>query len=818
MKRLQKALVVLSVLLVLCLSLGLFAACAGEGDNSASDKEGESVTSVAQSTEQPDSAVNSAITSAVTSTSAGDDQPVEPDHPVPTAALIVPEGYKEVKETLNISDFADYVGALENDLVKGVWTIPAGTSIRSRTKDWSKTAYADFWYVNALATLDGRTSLPKTDLTHSIKMGDSDSALIINAPGDGYACVYVQNGSSSATTQVVLINGEEYEYPGTSASSPVVQIWFEVEAGKQYKIVRKSGTTDLFYAELHCVAEVSEPTGISVQNLPKTEYLAGTELSMSGLVVSMQYANGTAEVLGEEAYTVDASKVDMTAAGNYEVKVTYKENAGFTTTYEVRVSALDHIALGMNATEKLGSNTAAGNGVYYNYKVKTVYGLNNTLNTDHLTVMAYNQDGQLFSFRNNDAAVTYSGYDMTSVGNKTVTVTLTLGEATATATYEIYVTDAQLASNDYASFVYVDANYNGAVGAVASQLIYEQNVSVNCFTTIGSALEFVKLHQVNTKDGPRHVNVYIAAGAYREKLEVENPNLSLIGLGETAEETLVEWDSLYGVNDESGFNGVTDSVFTMAVRETADNFEMINLTVSNYWNSKARFAERQDSAYCDHRALALLVQADKFTMKGCRLLGYQDTVEFFTGRHYIYNSYVAGVTDFIFGTNGTTYFQACEIHSIEHVKGENGYLTAMKGCNKGSSDAVRYGVIFDGCTFTADDATPKNGTAIGRTWGEYAAVAVINSTLGDHISVKAYSDSSNKGVRYIAMNAKPTADTVQFVEYGNTGAGAVTEKIDGMSRYLTADEAIAYSDFRVIFAATNGKVTYADAWAPVKLR
>ena len=136
-----------------------------------------------------------------------------------------------------------------------------------------------------------------------------------------------------------------------------------------------------------------------------------------------------------------------------------------------------------------------------------------------------------------------------------------------------------------------------------------------------------------------------------------------------------------------------------------------------------------------------------------------------------------------------------------------------KGCNKGDNDAIKYGVIFDKCNFTADSGVNKGGTAVGRCWDKYAAVAVINSTMGEHMSTTPYADSG-KGFRYIAMNAKPTASTVQFVEYNNTGAGAVTEKINGMSEYLTATTAANYADMAVIFGTTNGKVTYASAWNP----
>ncbi len=199
-------------------------------------------------------------------------------------------------------------------------------------------------------------------------------------------------------------------------------------------------------------------------------------------------------------------------------------------------------------------------------------------------------------------------------------------------------------------------------------------------------------------------------------------------------------------------------------------------------------------------------------MKDSKLLGYQDTVEFFTGRQYLENTYISGTTDFIFGTNNTTYFKNCEIHSITSGKTDGGYITAFKGCNKGDDDYIEYGAIFDGCHFTADaDVVENANTAIGRCWGKYAQVMVMNSVLDGHISKKAFSGSS-KNERYVSMNAKPSDQTVKFREYNNTGDGAITESIIGVTVIKEENEAKKYNDLSVIFGTTNGKVTYSDAW------
>ena len=62
---------------------------------------------------------------------------------------------------------------------------------------------------------------------------------------------------------------------------------------------------------------------------------------------------------------------------------------------------------------------------------------------------------------------------------------------------------------------------------------------------------------------------------------------------------------------------------------------------------------------------------------------------------------------------------------------------------------------------------------------------------------------------------KPTDSTVKFVEYNNTGAGAITTAVSGM-KLLSSTEAANYSNLSVVFGTTNGKVSYSSTWTPVK--
>ncbi|MDE6613103.1 MAG: hypothetical protein K2K28_00920, partial [Clostridia bacterium] len=496
---------------------------------------------------------------------------------------------------------------------------------------------------------------------------------------------------------------------------------------------------------------------------------------------------------------INYTAFDSTKAGTYPIIVSYdKGGKTYETTYNVNVYSFESLTLGTDKIVKEAQNSSAGNGVYANHALRQFYFTGETLSQDGLSVILNGKNGvNTKDFLLKDG-FTVSAPDMSTAGKKTVEVSLTTNGQTKTAEFVIYVADKD---NSIATATEITLNVNKAV---ADAEVGVKSNGVYNFKTIQQSLDFLENCGISA-NAEKVINV--AAGDYWERLEIKVPNLTIVGAG--ADKSKIEYDSLFGEKDASGFEHVTDSTATLNVRDAAVNFTIKDITISNYYNSVESFEHATSN---DHRALAVLIQADKTTIDGCRILGYQDTIELFTGRQYIINTYISGTTDFIFGTNNTTYFKGCTIHSISNGKTDGGYITAFKGCNKGDADAITYGAIFDGCSFTADnDVLANKNTAIGRPWGKYAAVAVINSELGAHISTAAATGAS-KNERYVSMSGvMPTAATVQFVEYNNTGAGAISEAVDGM-KMLTDAEAKNYSKLSIVFGKTNGKVTYNDAW------
>ena len=690
---------------------------------------------------------------------------------------LIPDTHEKVNYAFNIS--GSEATTLESDLINGKFTIVAGSTIRNRTKTYEGIEY-----------------------TQSVKIGDSKTQIKVAVPGTGKLSFLIQNGSSGAAMQFVTVtapDGTVYdiEFLGTDGGSPVVKIDVDVTEG-EWIISRgkNGGTQDVFYLELSCIVEKSDENGFELVSEGTVDYLCGQKLDLSGLVLNATYANGKTDPLTLEDVTIDDSLVNLGQSGTYPLTIKYKEYEPIV--ININVYLPTSVELGFDGTVQKGQSSA-GNGIYFNQSFKEVYAVGETLDLTGLYVSVVGKLGEAEKTFANVSAYEVSEVDLSTAGEKALTVSYVFGEEKVSADAIIHVVDTAPSIVEDAYQVKVDADYEGTIGAVVD--------GYNMFSTIQQALDFL----ASSEAGKRKIMI-IEEGYYWEKLEITIPNLHIKGVG--ADKVIIEWDSLYGIKDAGGYSQVTDSTQTVAIRDTATGVTIEGVTISNYWNSQ----ERMDAAGLEiERGLALLVQADRFIMRDSALLGIQDTLELFTGRQYFENVYISGYTDFIFGTNNVTLFKNCTIHVIDTVKddkGTAGYLTAFKGSNKGANDAIVYGAIFYQCKFTADEGVSEGKTAIGRTWGAYAAVAVIESELGGHISLDGYDPKNNKDKRYISMNGiHPTDGTVQFVEYGNTGAGALTEAVAGM-KMLTAEEAAVYYDIATIFGKNNGGVSWLDAWDP----
>ncbi|GIE99454.1 pectinesterase family protein [Paractinoplanes rishiriensis] len=206
----------------------------------------------------------------------------------------------------------------------------------------------------------------------------------------------------------------------------------------------------------------------------------------------------------------------------------------------------------------------------------------------------------------------------------------------------------------------------------------------------------------------------------------------------------------------------------------AKEFIARNLTFNNDYD-EARNGSSQ--------ALALALYGDKAHLANVRVTADQDTLLIYnSARAYIWNSYIEGTVDFIYG-NGTAVFNACRIYE---KRSTGGYLTAA---NTPASQA--YGFLIYKSTVTG---AANNVTYLGRPWGAAGQVTVRESALSATIKIaQPWTDMSGNSWK----NAR-------FYEYRNTGAGATT---NSNRKQLTDAQAVNYTPQK--YLAGN------DGWNPV---
>ena len=737
------------------------------------------------------------------------------------AGIDIPEGYELVQTEVTFDGKtydATNGSTLGNVyLYKGAEKIDTGSTKKVTKYDGTEVTVPRFKMKGATTgvTVDSEGATVGTVLTDDVTK-ITDKAIKVNIPGiNAQLDVAVAAAGTGGRSLVVLDSKGTVVYSVTTSASDMFTFSLTDLEGGDYYLVESNGY-NFYYIGTKCAAEKADVASIKVTSAGTSKFFAGTEFNTTGLSVTALKSNGASQALTDAEITIDSSAVKMDTAGTYTVVIKY---GSFETSYDVTVYDLEDMELGFNSMAKSATNTSAGNSQYVNTPVQQVYTVNDTIDFDGLTITGYaasNAYLQRFNEASSYVTTDAASVDMTTAGKKTINVTLTLNGVTKTESFDIYVVDTALATVTEDSVVteanvYVDASYTGSLGA---QVTYGTiSKTCNTFTTIQQALDFLGEQE---GIGTVRKNVYIAAGTYNEKIELTLPYLSLIGIA-GADSTIIEYDSVFGIEDESGFAHVTDSTQTVAIRDTAVNCIIDGITISNYYNEITDFA---GTAYEGNgeRALALLCQADQVIVQNSKLLGWQDTLELFTGRQLFKNTYISGCVDYIFGTNNTTMFEGCEIHTVKSKtqytddSKVTAYLTAFKGCNKGDSDAITYGAIFNDCDFTtSDDFVGK--VAVGRCWGAYSAVAILNSRLSDKISTSC-SDT------IVSMNAKNTDTTIQYWFYNNTladGETAVTftENISTVTNHvLTKDEADKYVDYSVVFGTANRGVTYNTTWNP----
>ncbi len=545
--------------------------------------------------------------------------------------------------------------------------------------------------------------------------------------------------------------------------------------------------------------EKAEAVSIAVKAL-NNKVLMGRPVSADGISVELVYANGRRDVLDVSAYTTNLSELKLTS-GKHTVTVTHTAT-GFQANYELIVYAVESVRI---SDYSLDSKRVT-------HPVQKIY-------------------------------LAGSSYD--NFANAAVIATCTAAGVEGTEEFVLQegeYTFAAATEKNKRVIAYIKediCNRSGLFGSYAieiisvSQYVNKQDFIVdayaktigegsNHYVTVSTINDALWLYELLGTPENEFKNIILCEGTYNEKVDINIPNLSIRAEDYAKpEKVVVVYNALNGLSDPSGTTSYsTDGSATFSVRESAKNFRAQGFTIMNYYNTHERYEESKLIAGSGTQAVACLVRADKVIFEEMRFSSYQDTLYAENGRHVYKNCYIEGRTDYIFGNNATAYFDHCTIHTLYGADEKNGgYVVTTKGGN--SAEHVKYGFIFDGCVFEADENVTPGTVSIARGWDKYMMLAILRSNIDGSYSLEAYGDtSSNKNDRYTKMNADPVAG--QIFEFSNMGEGALTQDmidsavdgvIENLCTVLTFPDAMKYWDMSIIFAAENGTLTYPDDWS-----
>ncbi len=264
------------------------------------------------------------------------------------------------------------------------------------------------------------------------------------------------------------------------------------------------------------------------------------------------------------------------------------------------------------------------------------------------------------------------------------------------------------------------------------------------FKTIQEAVNKVRDHSQQT------VTIHIKNGIYHEKLVIPSWKKNIALVGESKEKTIITNNDYSGKDfPTKDFTGnpkySTYTSYTVLIQ--ASDCSVQDLTIQN-------------TAGKVGQAVALMIEADRVSIKNCNILGHQDTL--YTakdGRNYFENCYIEGTTDFIFG-EATAVFQSCTIKSLS-----NSFITAAS-----TSPNQKYGYVFFNCNLIASDEVSK--AYLGRPWRPYAKTVFIACKLGKHIVPQGWDAWAGDAMF-------PNKErTVFYAEYNSKGDGAsIAERV-----------------------------------------
>lgn len=492
---------------------------------------------------------------------------------------------------------------------------------------------------------------------------------------------------------------------------------------------------------------IEEPVDLYINTqMLKPFYLIGESINLEDIIAELIYSTGKKEVVD---VNISPLVIDTSKVGKHIIELSYEE---FTKTIEIEVVEINEI-------------------IIYETNFIDLYFIGEELNHQGIYVYAklsskelINLDKQLLTLDTN--------FNKNMSGNYYINFSY---ENFVTQSLEITVVNQKM-NDDKEIKVYVDKENQNSIDYLEPK-----------FSSIRKALLFIKKSNLSHETLKY---IYISDGIYYEKLEIDTPNLIIIG--ESRLNTVITYDKASGDFTPQGGTFGTQGSASVAVKAAAKGIIMYNLSIKNEFNYF-------ESKLNDKQGVALVNEADQAIYYQVNFYGVQDTLYAKMGRQWYYEVYIEGAVDYIFGNAGPVYIEKSVIHTITRDS-NNSYITAYKGFNGNSASdgLIEYGVLFYNNTLTASS---EHTIYFGRPWAQTSTVAFINNKINANIHPNGWTDMSGN----IPENA-------YFYEYQNKDKNNQIINTSLKGKELTEDKANKWIDKNIFFSPTNGTITFTDSF------
>jgi hypothetical protein len=237
------------------------------------------------------------------------------------------------------------------------------------------------------------------------------------------------------------------------------------------------------------------------------------------------------------------------------------------------------------------------------------------------------------------------------------------------------------------------------------------------FRTLGGALMSLAATPIS---GATAVAVNVASGTYIElvnyRAATPNSGLTITISGRTGnnrgDDTVIQY------TNGGNMNGTQTSRASFYF--AGANLVLQNLTLQNT-GTKATVAQAE-AMYFDSRA--------GFTMaaNNCSFKSMQDTIQT-SGRTWIYNSFIEGDTDFIWGTADASLFENCSLHVVADPALNNPYSIFVARTGTTGAATIGKGYVLLNSTVSVDSGMVASYGRDAGTGAFYDQVALINNVF-----------------------------------------------------------------------------------------